>query len=189
MEQQNRSKRLKSSPKTTKKNKAICKYWLEGTCGKGDECSFSHEGQPITQQSEVCRYFLTGSCLKGKKCPFSHNISLVPCKFYHAKGFCSMGNSCKYSHNPIDTDMQEKIRKDYTAYQKYDRKQRKQPEIVVSSEESDSSDQAVELKHSLNPELNLKIYQLPSIFENISIEEQAWIDEAIKKYKPFTSPF
>ena len=184
------AKKFKSSKSNDKKSKVPCKYWLEGNCGKGNECSFSHDSQPKTQTTEICKFFLTGSCLKGKKCPYSHDTSLVPCKFYHTKGFCTMGNACKYSHNPIDKETQDKIRKEYGEYQKYERKTPKSlSNAVVSNITAGSGEAKMEEQSEQKPELKLKIYQLPPIFENVSKEEQNWIEEAIKKYKPYTSPF
>ena len=189
---QSSAKKFKSSPRNVKKFKTVCKYWLEGICGKGDECQFMHEGEPKTLTTRVCNYFLIGTCLKGKKCPYSHDTRLVPCKFHHVKGFCNQGKLCKYSHKPISKDLQEKLKKDYDTYQKYEKKAGQRSFLFDTSA---TSSEEVQLenwdlpKSTEKAQLALKIYQLPQILEGVDEEEKGWIEEAIRKYKPYSSPF
>jgi hypothetical protein len=49
-----------------------CKYWLEGACQKGDECTFSHNIIP-QKKDTICKFFITGNCLKGEEaCIYLH---------------------------------------------------------------------------------------------------------------------
>lgn len=55
-------------------------------------------GPPPTKV--LCRYFVHGSCNKGNECPFSHdrhNKMDNVCKFY-LKGCCSYADRCRYDH-------------------------------------------------------------------------------------------
>lgn len=47
--------------------------------------------EPFTPK-ELCKFFLTGSCHKGQNCTFSHNLSDFPCKYLHATGHCEKGD-------------------------------------------------------------------------------------------------
>lgn len=38
---------------------------------------------------KICKFFLNNSCLKGENCSFSHNIRKFPCKAFHLKKNCS----------------------------------------------------------------------------------------------------
>jgi hypothetical protein len=86
--------------------KVPCRYFMEGKCTKGTECTFSHAIKPnVTQQeartTEVCRFHMAGNCLKGEGCLWSHDLSKVPCKFWHVKGECAAEANCRFSHGPI----------------------------------------------------------------------------------------
>jgi len=50
------------------KNKNICRHFLEGLCIRAD-CWYSHDVSSIT-----CRYWVLGTCLKGDKCGFFHGF-------------------------------------------------------------------------------------------------------------------
>ncbi|PJF17542.1 hypothetical protein PSACC_02640 [Paramicrosporidium saccamoebae] len=86
--------------------KVPCRYWMEGKCSKGDECTFSHASRPNrsvedAKSEDVCRFHIAGNCLKGDNCMYSHDLSKVPCKFFHVKGDCGAGASCRFSHGAI----------------------------------------------------------------------------------------
>lgn len=83
------------------KNKAVCQYWINGACHKGNECGFSHDSAQVKKPNvfflikELCKFFLTNNCYKDKDCLYSHDLSQFPCKFFHAIGFCDKGELCK----------------------------------------------------------------------------------------------
>jgi len=58
----------------------LCKFYQQGTCGRGDECSFAHgaeqiETVPDLQCTKLCpRMESTGQCNRGSKCKFAHSI-------------------------------------------------------------------------------------------------------------------
>ncbi|XP_041466447.1 zinc finger CCCH domain-containing protein 4-like isoform X1 [Lytechinus variegatus] len=45
----------------------ICKFYLEGRCKKGENCTYSHD---LTQQrkQELCKFYVSGFCNKGDTC-------------------------------------------------------------------------------------------------------------------------
>lgn len=65
---------------TYKKKK--CEFYNRGSCGKGAQCTFSHNFIPDAAK-RICKFYLSGSCSKGEDCPYSHNTKRYPCKFYH----------------------------------------------------------------------------------------------------------
>jgi hypothetical protein len=100
--------RVEKVVRTEKKErpKVPCRYWMEGKCSKGDECTFSHASRPNrsvedAKSEDVCRFHIAGNCLKGDNCMYSHDLSKVPCKFFHVKGDCGAGASCRFSHGAI----------------------------------------------------------------------------------------
>ena len=122
-------RRPPSKPKTSKRDakkttsvftktekRVVCKYWMEGTCSKGDSCTYSHALTPLKSLSEskqpatLCKYILqAGSCARGSDCRFSHDVSQVPCKFWHGTGECAQGSECKFSHEPIAEEVKQKL--------------------------------------------------------------------------------
>ncbi|KAF2273744.1 uncharacterized protein EI97DRAFT_142809 [Westerdykella ornata] len=79
-----RSRSDGSAPKA----KIPCKFYLQGTCTRGDFCTFEHSNpitatatatvfRPVsrdTRSSIPCRYFQRSICKMGELCPFSHDI-------------------------------------------------------------------------------------------------------------------
>eukprot|EP00727_Mastigamoeba_balamuthi_P013378 m51a1_g8663 hypothetical protein (326) ;mRNA; f:91145-92536 len=59
-----------------------CKFWSEGTCKKGVNCPFPHEGPPGKRLDVLCKFFLGGHCAKGDNCNFSHDRKKFPCQFF-----------------------------------------------------------------------------------------------------------
>jgi len=57
----------------------LCKLYLEGTCGRGDECAFAHgveqiQHTPDLQCTKLCpRMERTGVCNRGSLCKFAHS--------------------------------------------------------------------------------------------------------------------
>lgn len=96
------------------KPRVLCRYWMEGKCTKGEECTFSHAQKPLktpeeAKSEQVCKFFMAGNCLKGDTCLYSHDLSRVPCKFFHVKNECSAGDSCRFSHDPINEEMRHQL--------------------------------------------------------------------------------
>lgn len=94
--------------------KVPCRYWMEGKCSKGDECTFSHAIKPNktadeAKSEEVCRFHIAGNCLKGENCMYSHDLSRVPCKFFHVRGECGAADSCRFSHSPLSEDERHRL--------------------------------------------------------------------------------
>ncbi|KAI8048048.1 uncharacterized protein B0P05DRAFT_564844 [Gilbertella persicaria] len=56
-------------PETPKKRQ-VCRHFLAGECYRKD-CWFAHD-----LQEKVCKFWLQGSCLKGDSCEFSHGIDI-----------------------------------------------------------------------------------------------------------------
>merc|ERR1719183_2217234 len=58
----------------------LCKFYQQGTCGRGDECSFAHGAEqiqtvPDLQCTKLCPMMeSTGQCSRGSKCKFAHSI-------------------------------------------------------------------------------------------------------------------
>jgi len=55
----------------------LCRFFLEGTCTKGDGCTFSHGEEagaatPTPRAALPCKFFEQGQCAKGHACSFSH---------------------------------------------------------------------------------------------------------------------
>jgi hypothetical protein len=74
--------------------KQVCRFWLKGTCGKGDACEWLHVMDP--EAMPPCSY--DPHCTR-EGCMYKHGVQLIknPCANYQA-GFCSFGNLCKDSH-------------------------------------------------------------------------------------------
>ena len=85
------------------KSKAICQFYINGACKKGDKCPYSHDAEQI-HKKELCKFFLSGKCMKGDKCLYSHDLSEIPCKYYHGLGFCENFKNCPFSHERLDEE-------------------------------------------------------------------------------------
>ncbi|CAJ1456227.1 unnamed protein product, partial [Effrenium voratum] len=107
-------------PTPSKFKTQICKFYLEGTCFKGDECSYAHgedqlQAGPATGESsfktKICVYHLQGKCFRGEACSYAHSEEeLAPgaepsfktkmCNFY-LQGQCVKGGACKFAHGEL----------------------------------------------------------------------------------------
>lgn len=58
----------------------LCVFHAQGTCSRGDACTFAHGSteiatRPDFSRTQVCRTFKTsGHCAKGDACLFAHNV-------------------------------------------------------------------------------------------------------------------
>lgn len=73
-----------------KLKKTICKFWLQGTCAKGADCTWAHgEGEmqaaiavdqprapPVKRK--LCKFWQQGNCLRGDSCTFLHGDEGTP---------------------------------------------------------------------------------------------------------------
>ncbi|GMR49206.1 hypothetical protein PMAYCL1PPCAC_19401 [Pristionchus mayeri] len=75
----------------------ICKFFREGYCRDGDNCSYSHSAEDSKRRPEVCKFYLSGHCKKGLACHHLHGE--FPCKAFH-KGECTR-DPCQFSHQPL----------------------------------------------------------------------------------------
>jgi len=94
--QANFPSQLEQQPMNAPYKRTLCKFWLEGHCGKGDACTWSHgedsaavspamnlPGQaflstaslpqplPLVKRT-LCKFFEAGSCDKGEYCTWAH---------------------------------------------------------------------------------------------------------------------
>ncbi|KAI7889631.1 uncharacterized protein EV154DRAFT_513935 [Mucor mucedo] len=90
----------------------VCKYYMQGTCRQGSNCTFKHDGKPPPAPTAriVCQFYKTGSCTQGEDCKFSHDLKLEPCRFFHMQRDCTQGEYCPYSHEPLNKDRLERLR-------------------------------------------------------------------------------
>ncbi|CEI91834.1 hypothetical protein CU097_012459 [Rhizopus azygosporus] len=51
-----------------------CKFFKQGTCTAGANCTFSHNSD-LSSESAVCKYFIKGNCKFGTKCALLHTMS------------------------------------------------------------------------------------------------------------------
>ncbi|XP_046845478.1 probable E3 ubiquitin-protein ligase makorin-1 [Xenia sp. Carnegie-2017] len=52
------------------KTDVLCKYFQNGVCQRGENCSFSHDRS--TRPDMTCRFYLQGTCSYGANCRFDH---------------------------------------------------------------------------------------------------------------------
>ena len=62
---------ISTSPKNSQVKRRPCRYYAQGKCGKGDDCSHSHDFEV-----KVCKFYVQyGRCNRSKKggCSFFHD--------------------------------------------------------------------------------------------------------------------
>ncbi|VDM96478.1 unnamed protein product [Thelazia callipaeda] len=80
-------------------DRQICKFFREGYCRDGDNCSYSHDAADSGRKAELCKFYQQGFCKKGLQCSLLHGE--YPCKAFH-KGECSK-DPCQFSHLPLNS--------------------------------------------------------------------------------------
>jgi hypothetical protein len=67
-----------------------CRFFAEGTCRYGDDCSFSHDVCQAQSKvcapkpRKICRFFLAGNCREGDACTFRHEFKPIVGECYRA---------------------------------------------------------------------------------------------------------
>ncbi|CAL4155675.1 unnamed protein product, partial [Meganyctiphanes norvegica] len=99
-----RRHRRSRSRSPSRKNEAICMFYMQGSCQKvqcshkGKGCPYSHNIQP-QRKMELCKFYMMDCCAKKDKCLYMHKD--FPCKFYHTGIKCRLKEKCKFSHDPL----------------------------------------------------------------------------------------
>ncbi|CAI2350946.1 unnamed protein product [Caenorhabditis sp. 36 PRJEB53466] len=75
----------------------ICKFFREGYCRDGDNCSYSHQAEDSLRRPVLCNFYANSYCKKGLQCLMLHGE--FPCKDFH-KGHCNH-DQCRFSHVPL----------------------------------------------------------------------------------------
>ncbi|XP_064177419.1 uncharacterized protein LOC135247643 [Anguilla rostrata] len=81
----------------------VCKYFLRGTCVRGDQCNFEHATN--VKMMAVCKFYVQGYCTKDP-CIYMHEE--FPCRFFHTGTTCYQGDACRFSHEPL-TDLTREL--------------------------------------------------------------------------------
>jgi E3 ubiquitin-protein ligase makorin len=56
----------------------MCRYYAQGTCRLGSDCTFRHALPPKGSEN-VCQFYLAGSCAYGAKCRYDHvKVKAIP---------------------------------------------------------------------------------------------------------------
>jgi len=112
--------RHKHSKQLTKT--VMCRFFLQGTCGKGSRCAYAHSADEIRDKPDLtftsmCRTFLQiGSC-PDPHCTFAHSEAQLRttagffktkrCRFA-ASGRCRHGSACRFAHSAAELQMAQK---------------------------------------------------------------------------------
>jgi len=71
-------------PAATSRRDIACRFYLEGRCAKGAECTFSHSFETQAQSvprvpkfTPACVFFARGECSRGRACNFFHDTRTV----------------------------------------------------------------------------------------------------------------
>ncbi|KRZ06388.1 putative E3 ubiquitin-protein ligase makorin-1 [Trichinella zimbabwensis] len=59
-----------SERENTPTKRVLCRYYMNGFCRHGQDCTFSHNRTDAP--SMVCRYFVRGNCTYGSRCRYDH---------------------------------------------------------------------------------------------------------------------
>ncbi|PHZ16522.1 uncharacterized protein RHIMIDRAFT_247042 [Rhizopus microsporus ATCC 52813] len=123
-QQKQKQAQLKKAPQPKKEFVPLvpCKYYAQGYCKDGDNCTFKHDNTNDPEDElcrfkhegprdiKICQFYKTQSCTKGDACPFSHDLKLEPCRFYHIQKVCEQGDKCPYSHETLTDESLQRLR-------------------------------------------------------------------------------
>ena len=86
----------------TENKAALCEFYLNGVCSRGNHCPFRHMRG---ERTVVCKHWLRHLCKKGDECEFLHEyeMSKMPiCYFFQRFGECN-NKDCQYLHVDAET--------------------------------------------------------------------------------------
>jgi hypothetical protein len=103
----------------------MCKFFLQGNCGKGSRCAYAHalaeiREKPDLARTSMCREFLQSGNCNNPGCRFAHSETQLRttetffktkiCRF-SARGRCKHGQACRFAHTSeelaiLETDTQ-----------------------------------------------------------------------------------
>ncbi|KAF1758692.1 hypothetical protein GCK72_015152 [Caenorhabditis remanei] len=75
----------------------ICKFFREGYCRDGDNCSYSHQAEDSLRRPVLCNFYANSYCKKGLQCLMLHGE--FPCKDFHRQK--CFNDNCRFSHVPL----------------------------------------------------------------------------------------
>jgi hypothetical protein len=101
-----RKKRKRKKKKKKQTEREVCKYFLNRSCTKGQECPYLHPAD--VKLEEVCRFYRSGVCRRGDDCIYSHDLSHEACK-HMVQGACLYGERCRFSHDAAVVEAQRRI--------------------------------------------------------------------------------
>lgn len=83
-----------------KKNSSApnCKFYLSGTCAKGNNCAFFHALSVSDKDKVLCSYHILGNCRYGATCNLLHGNVCVHCN-----------KACLHPHNPEQVESHTKL--------------------------------------------------------------------------------
>lgn len=93
-------------PSARPRKAEICKFFLRGTCQRGNSCPMNH-GK--SDKALLCKHWLRGLCKKGDLCEYLHeyNLKKMPeCWFFSKYGECSNAE-CLFLHIDPTTKQKE----------------------------------------------------------------------------------
>jgi len=106
---------LKAKNKDLQKTK-LCVYFLQGSCGAGENCRFAHNASEIRStpnltKTQLCAKFMNGKCFNAN-CTYAHGEAelVKPPSFkkkmcaWHKDGRCRNGAKCGFAHSMAELD-------------------------------------------------------------------------------------
>ena len=98
-------KRPRPQPDPFPKPFKRCKYFSEGRCFKGKECTFLHEQ---TGKKEEVKAFVPRP-----RPDYIPGGKTVPCKMLHSTGVCERGDHCAFSHDRLSPEQIQKFMEEH----------------------------------------------------------------------------
>lgn len=86
LEKNERQEQENAEQEEPQKPGEICKFFLKGSCMKGNSCVYKHSKN---DRAVVCKHWLRGLCKKGDLCEFLHEYDMTKmpeCYFFSKFG-------------------------------------------------------------------------------------------------------